>query len=196
MHCCGAWEPVGKCFDQCSFECIEFHGLSQIIASLTRERIAEREAGHRRKKTALAKCRLGLLAWRAKKPMLCLHAVTDEDVTRWKNEAGKIFEARVEGEQHSCHVTILQYVQTAPDDFRWQMDRHEFDEMIATKRNLLQVQMGFRSAFTDVREDWALSSYSTRINMCLKVVLSLHSSLRVEPSSFPSPLMSTTLALL
>ena len=22
MHCCEAWEPVGKCFDQCSFECI------------------------------------------------------------------------------------------------------------------------------------------------------------------------------
>ena len=45
----------------------------------------------------------------------------------------KIFEARVEGEQHPCHETILQYVQTAPDDVRWQMDRHEFDEMIATK---------------------------------------------------------------
>ena len=21
MHCCAAWEPVGQCFDQCSFEC-------------------------------------------------------------------------------------------------------------------------------------------------------------------------------
>ena len=41
MRCCAAWEPVGKCFDQCSFECIDFYGLSQIIASLTRERIAE-----------------------------------------------------------------------------------------------------------------------------------------------------------
>ena len=44
MHCCEAWEPVGKFFDQNSFECTDFHGLSQIIASLTRERIAEREA--------------------------------------------------------------------------------------------------------------------------------------------------------
>ena len=44
MHCCEAWELVGKCFDQCSFECIDSHWLSQIIPSLTRERIAEREA--------------------------------------------------------------------------------------------------------------------------------------------------------
>ena len=38
MHCCEAWEPVGKCFDQCSFGCTNFHGFSQIIVSLTRER--------------------------------------------------------------------------------------------------------------------------------------------------------------
>ena len=31
------------------------------------------------KDDALAKCRLGLRAWRSKKPKLCLHAVTDED---------------------------------------------------------------------------------------------------------------------
>ena len=85
-HCCEAWEPVGKCFDQWSFECIDFHGLTQIVASLTRERITEREAEIRdlpwtqtEKDNALAKCRLGLRAWRAKKPMLCLHALTDED---------------------------------------------------------------------------------------------------------------------
>ena len=44
MRCCEAWEPVGKCFDPISFECIDFHGLSQIIASLTRENLTEREA--------------------------------------------------------------------------------------------------------------------------------------------------------
>ena len=54
-------------------------GLSQIIASLTRERIAERESEihglpwcQTEKNNALAKCRLGLRAWRSKKPMLCL----------------------------------------------------------------------------------------------------------------------------
>ena len=99
MHCCEAWEPVGKCFDQCSFECIDFHGLSQIIASLTRERIAEREAEYVTS-LALAKCRFDLRAWRSKKPMLCLHSITDEDghpllpvktATLWKmktNRAG------------------------------------------------------------------------------------------------------------
>ena len=42
MLCCEAWEPVGKYFDPNSFECIGFHGLSQSIASLTREQITER----------------------------------------------------------------------------------------------------------------------------------------------------------
>ena len=86
MRCCAAWEHVGKCFDQCSFVCTDFHGLSQIIASFTRERIAEREAAlhnlpwtQTEKDNALAKCRLSLRAWSPKKPMLCLHAVTDED---------------------------------------------------------------------------------------------------------------------
>ena len=86
MHCCEAWELVGKCFDRGSFECVDFHGLSQIIVSLTRERIAEREAeicnlplGRRRKKTTRWRnAVLGLRApGRTKKPMLCLHAVTD-----------------------------------------------------------------------------------------------------------------------
>ena len=52
MRCCEAWEPVGKCFDP-RFECINVHGLSQIIASLTRENLAEREA------------EIGNLSWRS-----------------------------------------------------------------------------------------------------------------------------------
>ena len=38
------------------------------------------------KDNALAKCRLGLRAWRSKKPLLCLHAVTDEDGHPLENE--------------------------------------------------------------------------------------------------------------
>ena len=86
MHCFEAWEPFGECFDQCSFECVDFHGLSQIIASLTRERIAEREAeihslpwSQTEKDNASAKCRLGLRAWCIKKPTVCVQAKTDED---------------------------------------------------------------------------------------------------------------------
>ena len=93
MRCCEAWNPVGKCFDPTSFECIDFHVLSQIIASPTRERITEREAEignlswtQTEKDNALATCRLRLRAWRAKKPMLCLHAVTDENGHPLENE--------------------------------------------------------------------------------------------------------------
>ena len=38
------------------------------------------------KDNTLAKCRLGLRALRTKKPMLCLHAVTDEDGHPLENE--------------------------------------------------------------------------------------------------------------
>ena len=60
--------------------------MSQLVASLARKRVAERGAEicdlpwtQTEKDNALAKCRLELRAWRSKKPMLCLHAVTDED---------------------------------------------------------------------------------------------------------------------
>ena len=86
MRRCEAWETVGECFNPTSFEDIDFHGLRQIIATLTRENLAEREAEignlpwtQTEKDDALAKCSLGLRAWRATKPMLCLRAVTDED---------------------------------------------------------------------------------------------------------------------
>ena len=138
MRCCEACEPVGKCFDPISFECIDFYGLSQIIESLTRERITKREAEidnfswtQTEKDNALAKCRLGLRAWCSKKPMLCFHAVTDEDGHPLENEdeSGRrlceywceIFQAHIEG------------VQKAPDDIRWEIDRNEFDELMAAK---------------------------------------------------------------
>ena len=98
------------------------------------------------KDNALAKCRLGLRAWRAKKPMLCLHAVTDEDGLSLENEdesgrrlcgyRGTIFDGRIEVERRHCHETILRYVQKAPDDIRWKIDRNEFGELIATKKKI------------------------------------------------------------
>ena len=134
MHCCEAWEPVGKCFDQRSFECIDFHGLSQIIVSLTRERNAEREEEicnvpwtQTEKDNALAKCRLGFRAWRSKKPMPCLYAVIDEDGHPLENEdeSGRrlceywrtIFEARIDSERHTIamipsHVTFRRLLTT------------------------------------------------------------------------------------
>ena len=41
MRCCEAWKPIEDCFDTSSFECVEFQRLSQIIANLTRETLAE-----------------------------------------------------------------------------------------------------------------------------------------------------------
>ena len=150
MRCCEAWEPLGKCFDPISFECIDFHGLSQIIASITRENFAEREAeiGNlswtHEKDSALAKCRLAFRAWRAKKPMHCLHAVTDQDghPLEKKDEPGRrsceywstMFQARSEGQMRHYFAYILRYVQKAPDDIRWEIDRNVFDVLMATKK--------------------------------------------------------------
>ena len=63
--------------------------------------------------------------------MLCLLAVTDEDSNTLEDEDesgmkhctywGKVFESRTE-------------VQKAPDDIQWEIDKREFDEMMATKQ--------------------------------------------------------------
>ena len=126
--------------------------LSQIIANLTRENLAERDAEitnlpwtQTEKDNALARCRSGQLACVPKKPVLCLNAVTDEDGHTLENEdeSGRrlcqywcsIFQARVEGPRHLQYENILRYVQKAPDDIRWTIDRTEFEELIALKKD-------------------------------------------------------------
>ena len=86
MRCCEAWKPIEDCFDTFSFECVDFQRLSQIIAGLTRENLEAREAEvsnlpwtQTEKDIALARCRSGQRAWRNKKPVLSLSAVTDEE---------------------------------------------------------------------------------------------------------------------
>ena len=76
--------------------------------------------------------------------MLCFHAVKDEDghFLEDEDESGmglctcwsKIFQSRNEEERHHAHETILEYVQKAPDDIRWEIDKREFDGMMATKK--------------------------------------------------------------
>ena len=133
MHCCVAWEPVGQCFDKYSLESTNFHGFSQIVASLTRESIAEREAAvhnlpwtQTEKDNALAKCTRSLRAWVSKKPMLCLHAVTDEEGRPLDDEdesgtslctyCGRLFESRTEDERHLAYETILDFESPEMDD--------------------------------------------------------------------------------
>ena len=86
VRCCEAWRPIENCVDPISFECVDVQKLSKIIANLIREHLAEREAEitnlpwtQTEKDNALARCRVGQRAWRAKKTVLCLNAVTDKD---------------------------------------------------------------------------------------------------------------------
>ena len=84
-------------------------------------------------------------AWRIKKPVLCLSAVTDEEGRPLENEddsgrrlceyGGSIFQARIEGPRHHQYENILRYVHYASDDIRWTIDRTEFDELIALKKD-------------------------------------------------------------
>ena len=77
--------------------------------------------------------------------MLSLSAVTDEEghPLENENESGRrlceywrtIFQAREEGPRHHQYEDILRFVQNAPDDFRWTIDRTEFDELIAMKKD-------------------------------------------------------------
>ena len=143
MRCCEAWKPFEDCFDTSSFERVDFQRLSQIIANLTRETLEEREAEitnvpwtQTEKDTALARCRGGQLAWRNKKPVLSLSAVTDEEGHPLENEDesgrrlceywGSIFQTREEGPRHDQHEDILRYVHQAPDDINWTVDQAEF----------------------------------------------------------------------
>ena len=152
MRCCEAWKPVENCFDPISFECVDFQRLSQIIANLTRDNLAEREAEmtnlpwtQTEKDNALAGCRSGQRAWRNKKQVLSLSAVTHEEGHPLENEDelgrslceywGTIFHARVEGPRHHQYEDILRIVQKAPDDIRWTIDKTEFDELTAKKKD-------------------------------------------------------------
>ena len=150
MHCCEAWEPVGKCFDQCSFECIDFHGLSQIIASLTRERIAEREAeyvtslGHRRKKTMPWRSADLVFAPGAPRSQCSACTLPVKTATLWKMKTNRAGDYVNIGVRYLRRVlkpsgtvaleTILRYVQQAPDDLRWVIDKNEVDELMVTKK--------------------------------------------------------------
>ena len=152
MRCCEVWKPIEDCFDTSSFECVDFQRLCQIIANLTRETLEEREAEitnrpwtQTEKDTALARCRGGQRAWRNKKPVLSLSAVTDEAGHPFENEdeSGRrlceywetIFQAREEGPRHHQHEDILRYVNQALDDIRWTIDQAEFDDLLALKKD-------------------------------------------------------------
>ena len=127
-------------------------GAARSLRTLLVKNLAEREAEitnlpwtQTEKDNALARCRGGQRAWRNKRPVLSLSAVTDEEGHPLENEdeSGRrlcgywrtIFQARVEGPRRHQHEDILRYVQKAPDDIRWTINKTEFDELIALKND-------------------------------------------------------------
>ena len=102
----------------------------QIIASLTRERTADREDEYG---TSLERRRKKTTAWRSADLVFALGAprcrcsvftkLQMKMVTLWETKtrrAGgyvnigvRFFQARTEGERHHCHETIMRYVQNA-----------------------------------------------------------------------------------
>ena len=134
------------------FECIYFQRLSHIFASHTRQNLEAREAEvstlpwtQTENDTVLDRCRGGQHAWRKKKHVLSLSAVTDDEGHPLENEdeSGRrlceywrtIFQARVEGPRHLQLDDILRYVQQAPDDISWTIDQAEFDDVLALKKD-------------------------------------------------------------
>ena len=93
--------------------------------------------------------------------MLCLHAVTDdaERPLDDEDESGmrlctywcRIFESRPEDERHPAYETTLEFVQKASEDIQWSIDKQEFDEMIATKKQSAPGLMVSCTVFTDAR---------------------------------------------
>ena len=123
---CEAWEPVRNCF----FERIDFKGLSQIIAQSKKQKYVT-SLGHRWKKT---------MPWRSADVVFVPGAPRNRCSAftllsmRLCEYWCTIFRARIEGERHHLHEAILRYVQKAPDDIRWKIDRNEFDELVASKK--------------------------------------------------------------
>ena len=150
MRCCEAWKPVEDCFDILSFGCIDFQRLSQIFARLTRENLDTRATEvttlpwtQTEKDIALARCRNSQRAWRNKKPVLTLSALTDEEAIPWRMKMTLVEDSVSIGEPFSKHVRKEQGItimnrfcdQQAPDGINWTIDQAEFDDLLALKKD-------------------------------------------------------------
>ena len=136
-----------------SFKCIDFRGLSQIFASLTRETLEERDAEISTlpwTQTEKIHCSGQMQRWttwlaQQKTCALLLSAVTDEEDHPLENEdesgrrlcenCGTISQAREEGPRHYQHEEILRYVQQAHDDINWTFDQAEYGDLLALKKD-------------------------------------------------------------
>ena len=112
----------------------------------------------------------------------------DESSRRLCEYWRSIFQARVEGPRHHKYDDILRYVQKAPDDIRWIIDRTEFDELIAMKKDSALDPDGIPYGAYRCAEGWAHSSYLTLTSFCWKKVPFQNISLEVGRSLSPRPL--------
>ena len=166
MRCSEAWKPIDDCCDTLSFECIDFQRLGHIFACLTRDSCPP--CTQTEKDIALARCRNSQRAWRNKKPVLTLNAVTDEEdhPLEYEDESarrlceywGTIFQAREEGPRHHQHEEILRFVQQAPDDINWAIDQAEFDDLLALLKDSAPGPDGIPTVSTDVLVAFVRSS--------------------------------------
>ena len=111
MRCCEAWNLWKIFFDASSFECIDFQRLSQIIASLTREKLEACEAEvsnfpwtQTEKDTALARCKSGQRVWLPRN-LYCLSVLVQMKRTiPWKTKMNKEEDSVSIGQPFSKHV--------------------------------------------------------------------------------------------
>ena len=100
----------------------------------------------------------------------------------------KVFESRIEGQRHHSLETILAYFQNSPDEFQSEIDKREFDEMMASKNPLLD-QMELRTAniFSQcaggLGSQFLLNAYMC---VCLRRTQSCHRSFCCEQDRFLS----------
>ena len=71
---------------------------------------------------------------------------------------------------HHQYENILRYVQKAPDDIHWTIDRTEFDQLIVLKKDSAPGPDGIPYSFYSCAErDWVRRFYSTPTNTCWSV---------------------------
>ena len=140
------------CFDPISFECAYFEKRLVTIsdhrysAENPFRALTEFSLGHRQRKTLhWPDAELDNVPGVTRNPCFVSVLSLMKTVIPWKTKINQeegfvsigdtIFQARVEGPTHHQYEDILRYVQKAPGDIHWLIDRTEFDELIAMKKD-------------------------------------------------------------
>ena len=117
----------------------------------------------------------------------------DESGRRLCEYWGTIFQARVEGPTHHQYEDIVRFVQKAPDDIRWTIEKTEFDELIAMRKIRLLVLTEFHMVPVSLPGVWVRNSSLMLTGLCWKEVPFQDISLRVELSLSPRLLTAMTM---